>query len=65
MNRGTWACAVCALALCVQPLAAVAETKLHDKKDHVAPTPELDVGLLSLVMVAAAGGLTYWRKRNS
>jgi hypothetical protein len=59
MSRGMLACAMCFLALYIQPLAAVAKTK------HVAPAPELDVGLLSFVMVAAAAGLTYWRKRSS
>jgi hypothetical protein len=61
MSRGILACAVCFLALCIEPLAAVAQLKHH----HPAPAPELDVGLLSFVMIAAAAGLTYWRRRNS
>ena len=60
MSRGILACAVCFLALYIEPLAAVA-----GPKHHPAPAPELDVGLLSFVMIAAAAGLTYWRKRNS
>jgi drug/metabolite transporter (DMT)-like permease len=32
---------------------------------HVTPAPELDVGLLSLIMVGGVAGLAYWRKRNS
>ena len=60
MSRGTLVGAACLFVLWVQPLAAVA-----DKKHHVVPAPELDVGLLSFIMVAAAAGLSYWRKRNS
>ena len=29
------------------------------------PAPELDVGLLSFIMVGGAACLAYWRKRNS
>jgi hypothetical protein len=58
MSRGMLACAMCFLALYIEPLAAVAKTK------HTTPAPEMDVGLLSFIMVAAAAGLTYWRKRN-
>jgi hypothetical protein len=64
MSRRVSVCAMCFLALCVEPVATVAETKHHEKKDHVAPAPELDVGVLSFAMVAAAAGLTYWRKRK-
>jgi drug/metabolite transporter (DMT)-like permease len=67
MSRNIFASAACFFVVFL-PVAAVALCLPLfgcPTPHHVTPAPELDVGLLSLIMVGGAAGLAYWRKRNS
>ena len=61
MSGYAFAAVACVFALSDTPEAAFA----HHHHEFGVPAPELDVGLLSLIMVGGAAGLAYWRKRNS
>jgi hypothetical protein len=66
MSRNIIAAAACAFALWCLPQAAVAQLLgglLGGGRP--APAPELDMGLVSFIMVGAVASLAYWRKRKS
>jgi hypothetical protein len=67
VNRNIFAAGVCILALWCLSDAAVAQLAgLHPPPPpHRVPAPELDMGLLSFIMVGGAASLAYWRKRKS
>ena len=52
---------VAAVALCLPFFGCPPPPPHHTP----VPAPELDVGLLSFIMVGGAACLAYWRKRNS
>jgi hypothetical protein len=77
MTRKTFAAAACLFVLWFLPQTAVAQLPPPPPPPlggpppppplggKPVPAPELDVGLLSFIMVGAAASLAYWRKRNS
>jgi len=63
MTRNIFANVACFLLLSIAPVAAQVSSVVSLK--HKVPAPEVDAGLLALVMVGGAAFLTYWRKRRS
>ena len=61
MTRNIFTNVACFLLLSIAPAAAQVSSALK----HKVPAPEVDAGLLALVMVGGVAFLTYWRKRRS
>ncbi len=59
MTKAIFASVACFVLLTIAP--AVARPTIW----RVVPAPEVDAGLLALVMVGGVAFLTYWRKRRA
>jgi hypothetical protein len=64
MKRALVCSAACLLTLIVAPAFASGPLPVP-VPPHAVPSPEVDAGLVSLLMVGAAALATYWRKRTS
>jgi len=67
MTRNIFTNVACFLLLSIAPAAAQVSSVVSSvvSLKHKVPAPEVDAGLLALVMFGEVAFLTYWRKCRS